>query len=158
MKNFLRILFISLLGNCVAQSLPTQRSITDFDNCKNIECEVAKSFLVAESFLDDDNLIEAQKWLDVAKNLNNYRMVDTTAILIYSLQSELFYYNGLYQFGINEAEKVIKNSMELRDSLLISNGYFLKELTFSNLINRGKLKKCCGSLEIINLESFTRTI
>lgn len=141
MKNFLRILFISLLGNCVAQSLPTQRSITDFDNCKNIECEVAKSFLVAESFLDDDNLIEAQKWLDVAKNLNNYRMVDTTAIFIYSLQSELFYYNGLYQFGINEAEKVIKNSSELRDSLLISNGYFFKGINLFESNKSGEAQK-----------------
>ena len=138
MKNFLRILFISLLGNCVAQSLPTQRSITDFDNCKNIECKVAKSFLVAESFLDDDNLIEAQKWLDVAKNLNNYRKIDTTAIFINSLQSELFYYNGLYQFGINEAEKVIKNSSELKDSLLISNGYFFKGI---NLFESNKSRE-----------------
>ena len=103
MKYFLSILLISVLGNAVAQSVSTKNSIQDFENCKDVECKVAKSFLVAESFLDDDDLISAQKWLDVTKNLNNYKKIDTTAIFINSLQSELFYYNGLYQFGINEA-------------------------------------------------------
>ncbi|MGV8994688.1 MAG: histidine kinase [Flavobacterium sp.] len=126
MKYFLSILLISVLGETVVQSVLTENSIRDFEGCKNVECQLAKSFLVAENFLDDDNLVDAQKWLDITKNLNSYRKIDTTAIFINSLQSELFYYNGLYQFGVTEAEKVIKNSLELKDSLLISNGYFFK--------------------------------
>ncbi len=141
MKKFLIVLFISVLGNCLAQSSSTMRSIQDFKKCKNVECQVAKAFLVAENCLDDDELLEAQKWLDVAKNLNSYRKIDTTAIFVNSLQSELFYYNGLYQFGINEAEKVITNSIEIKDSLLLANGYFFKGINLFELNKLGEAER-----------------
>ena len=42
--------------------------------------------------------------------------IDTTTVFVHSLQSELFYYSGLYQFGINEADKGIENAHFLKDS------------------------------------------
>lgn len=141
MKYFLSIIFISVLESCLAQSQPIKRSIEDFRNCKDVECQIAKAFLVAENCLDNDKLIEAQKWLEIAKNLNSYRKIDTTAIFVNSLQSELFYYNGLYQFGINEAEKVITNSIEIKDSLLLANGYFFKGINLFELNKLGEAEK-----------------
>jgi signal transduction histidine kinase len=100
-------------------------------------CQIKESFRIAEYYLEDDKLNESQKWLYVTDNLNNKGKTDTTSIFINSLQSELFYYNGLYQFGVNEAEKVIIKSKQLKDSLLISNGYFFKAI---NLFELQKLK------------------
>ena len=138
MKIFLNILFISVFAIGTAQTLPRINSIQNYKNCKNAECQLAKSFLLAEQYLEEDNLLSAQKWLDIAKELNGFRKLDTTTIFINSLQSELFYYNGLYQFGINEAEKAIKNSLQLKDSLLISNGYFFKGI---NLFESNKIEE-----------------
>ena len=133
MKFFSTLLFLLLFFLSKAQTLPTEATIKEFRLCKTKECQIKKSFLIAESYLDIDDLNSSQKWLDITKNLNKSKKLDITSVFINSLQSELFYYNGLFQFGINEAEKVITNSILLKDSLLISNGYFFKGINLYEL-------------------------
>ena len=133
MKIIVNILFLLVYGTATAQTLSSDITALNFKKCKTTECQISKSFLLAEYYLEGDNLLSAQKWLDITKNLNSSKKIDTTAIFINSLQSELFYYNGLYQFGINEAEKVITNSIQLKDSLLLSNGYFFKGINLFEL-------------------------
>ena len=133
MKIFLSLLFLSFSLFCKAQTLPKKNIFQEFKTCKNKECQLKYSFILAEYYLEEDELQSSQKWLDVTKNLNTYKKIDTTDVFIHSLQSELFYYNGLFQFGVNEAEKVINNSIQLKDSLLISNGYFFKGINLYEL-------------------------
>ncbi|MGV9002671.1 sensor histidine kinase [Flavobacterium sp.] len=133
MKFSITFVFMILFLFAKAQNLPTNTIIQEFIRCENKECQVKKSFLIAESYLELDGLKASQKWLDITKNLNTSKKIDTTNVFIHSLQSELFYYNGLFQFGINEAEKVIANSILLKDSLLISNGYFFKGINLYEL-------------------------
>ena len=121
-----------------AQTIPIETSIQNFKKCQSKECKIKNSFSAAEYYLEVDQLNLSQKWLDITKNLNSENKNDTTSVFINSLQSELFYYNGLYQFGINEAEKVITNSIQLKDSLLISNGYFFKGI---NLLELNDIKE-----------------
>jgi signal transduction histidine kinase len=138
MKLYLNLSFLLLFLVGKAQTLPTNNTIQDYKRCKSTECRIKYSFLVAEYNLEIDDIQSSQKWLDIAKNLNTSKKVDTTDVFIHSLQSELFYYNGLFQFGINEAEKAIANSITLEDSLLISNGYFFKGI---NLFELGKFNE-----------------
>ena len=133
MKFFSTLLFLLLFLLGTAQNLPTETTIKEFRLCKTKECQIKKSFLIAESYLEVDDLKASQKWLDITKNLTGDKIIDTTNVFIHSLQSELFYYNGLFQFGINEAEKVITNSFLLKDSLLISSGYFFKGINLYEL-------------------------
>ena len=127
----LLMFFVFVIGK--AQTIPINNSIEELKVCKTNECRIKNSFVRAEYYLEDDNLRLSQKWLEKTKVLNNTKRVDTTSIFINSLQSELFYYNGLFQFGINEAEKVITNSVLLNDSLLISDGYFFKGINLLEL-------------------------
>lgn len=131
-KPLIGFLFATLV--CKAQTLP---NIERFENCIDKPCQITQSFLTAEYFLEQDDIPASQNWLDVTKNLLPLDKIDTTSVFVNSLQSELFYYNGLYQFGINEAEKAIYNAQIIKDSLLISNAYFFKGI---NLMEISKLK------------------
>ena len=133
MKFVLSLLLFFFFLISKAQTLPKNIWLQDFKNCKNKNCKIKCSFLIAEYYLDQDNILSSQKWLDVTKNLSSSKKIDTTTVFINSLQSELFYYNGLFQFGINESEKVIKNAILLKDSLLLSNGYFFKGINLFEL-------------------------
>ena len=118
-----------------AQTFPIKKTMQEFNTCKTRACQIKASFLIAEYYLEDDKLYDAQKWLYVSENLNSIEKFDTISVFINSLQSELFYYNGLYQFGVNEADKVITKSTILKDSLFISNGYFFKAINLFELKN-----------------------
>lgn len=138
MKLYLSLFLIVLFFTCNAQSLQLKRNSLDYKNCKSKECQIKHSFLTAEYYLDEDDIFSSQKWLDITKNKTSLKKNDSTRVFIHSLQSELFYYNGLHQFGINEAEKAIAVALYLKDSLLVSNGYFFKGI---NLIELNKPKE-----------------
>ncbi len=140
MKFYLSLFFSLTAIICRAQ---TSQSQVNYSNCKNNACKISESFKNAEHFLETDDIIASQNWLDITKNLISPKTLDTTTVFVHSLQSELFYYNGLYQFGITEAEKTIANALILEDSLLISNGYFFKGI---NLMESNKLKEAEFSL------------
>ena len=140
MKSYLSLFLISVALICKAQS---QYDEKNYLNCESKACQIKQSFLNAEHFLEEDDIYASQHWLDVTKNLISVKNADTTTVFVHSLQSELFYYNGLFQFGINEADKAIVNARKLNDSFLISNGYFFKGI---NLIELNKLKEAEKSL------------
>lgn len=141
MKFILNVFFLLLLVIGRAQTPQEKQTIKEFKNCSNKGCQIKKSFLLAEFYLESDDLLSSQKWLDITKNLNTFKTIDTTDVFINSLQSELFYYNGLFQFGVTEADKVIANSFLIKDSLLISNGYFFKGINLLELNNLNETEK-----------------
>ena len=81
-------------------------------------------FVTAEYYLDNDDIDSSQKWLNITKDILNPSITDSTDCFVNSLQSELFYYNGLFQFGKDEARKQIVVAQKIKDSLLIADGYF----------------------------------
>lgn len=121
---YLVVLLIFSLGK--SQDLSYDSKLVQFKNCKTVDCKIAKTFVLAEYFLETDDIQSSQKWLNQTKDLVSPKQTDTTSVFIHSLQSELFYYDGLFQFGTNEAEKAIQKAKLLQDSLLIANGYFFK--------------------------------
>lgn len=137
MKFYLSLFLISIVAISNAQTSQKRECNQNFNNCKSKECQVKESFLNAEYYLEEDDILASQKWLDITKSLISLKKIDTTSVYVYSLQSELFYYKGLHQFGINEAEKAATNAHLLKDSLLISNAYFFKGI---NLVELNELK------------------
>ena len=135
MKFVFNLILICVFFIGKAQTFPIKKTMQEFNTCKTRACQIKTSFLIAEYYLEDDKLYDAQKWLYVSENLNSIEKFDTISVFINSLQSELFYYNGLYQFGVNEADKVITKSTILKDSLFISNGYFFKAINLFELKN-----------------------
>jgi signal transduction histidine kinase len=143
MRIFLNLFLVLIFAPGKAQNVLESAKLQELKNCKTTECKIAKSFLLAEYYLETDDIQSSQKWLDNTKDLVSPLQSDTTIVFIHSLQSELFYYDGLFQFGTNEAEKAIQKAKQLQDDLLIANGYFFKGI---NQIEMNKLKEAEKSL------------
>jgi signal transduction histidine kinase len=107
----------------VAQTLPKPLSAIKFGESKTSKDKIQNSFTTAEYYLDNDDIDSSQKWLNITKDLLNPEVVDSTDCFVHSLQSELFYYNGLYQFAKDEARKQIVVAQKIKDSLLLADGY-----------------------------------
>jgi signal transduction histidine kinase len=116
-----------MLPFCLFSQKQTYNDLfSSFSNCKSEACKLKKSFTISEYFLETDEIDKAQQWLDTTKFYYKVKPLDTTNVYIHSLQSELFYYIGLFQFGEYEAQKAIDISVKLKDSALIADGYFFK--------------------------------
>lgn len=109
-----------------AQDKTYQEVVEKLNNCESNKCKAKYSFILAEFFLEVDDIKKSQQWLNKTKDLVVFSQSDTVKFYIHSLQSELFYYDGLYQFGINEATKAIKIAKNTNVDLLKANGYFFK--------------------------------
>ena len=143
MRIFLNLFLVLIFALGKAQNVTESAKLQEFKNCKTTECKIVKSFLLAEYFLETDDIQSSQKWLNFTKDLVSPKQSDTTIVFIHSLQSELFYYDGLFQFGNNEAEKAIQKAKQLKDNLLIANGYFFKGI---NQIEMNQLQEAEKSL------------
>ena len=108
-----------------SQSLE-QKNFKNFKNCTTEKCRLTNSFVLAEYFLETDDIASSQKWLEKTKDIISPKTIDTTTVFIHSLQSELFYYMGLFQFGTYEADKGIGKALQLKDSILIADAYFFR--------------------------------
>lgn len=121
-KAVVLLLLIFYLGT--AQTTPKLLSIEKFKKSRTTSDKILYAFTTAEYYLDTDDIDASQKWLNIAKDYVNPEVSDSTACLVHSLQSELFYYNGLFQFGKDEALKEILIAKKHQDNLLIADGYF----------------------------------
>ncbi len=140
-KSFLYLIAIFFNCNLSAQNTVRKSNALVIEKDNNKELKIKKHFQNAELLLTNDDIYAAQKQLNLIKKLISNKEIDTTIVFIHSLQSELFYYNGLYQFGINEAEKCITKAKFLKDSLLIANGYFFKGINLFELKKNKEAEK-----------------
>ena len=106
-----------------SQIIPKPTSEKNFLSFKSYNDKVFNAFKIAEYYLDNDNIDASQKWLNTTKDILNPINQDATLCYVHSLQSELFYYNGLYQFGKDEARKQIAIARKIKDSLVLADGY-----------------------------------
>lgn len=95
-----------------------------YDNCKTNQCRIVVSYMLSKQYLESDDIPSSQKWLNKTKEHYPLNKTDTLACSIHNLQSELFYYMGLFQFGSDEAEKAVEKSIKIKDSLLTADAYF----------------------------------
>ena len=108
----------------VAQSVPKPLSAIKFSQSKTSKDRINNSFVTAEYYLENDDIESSQKWLNITKDILNPSITDSTDCYVHSLQSELFYYNGLFQFGKDEARKEIMVAQKINDKLLLADAYF----------------------------------
>jgi len=124
----------------------SQETISDkkkaFDKCTTSSCKITNSIAIAEQYLELDKIEEAQKWLNFSKKMLLKYPNNTQQYCVNSLQSELFYYSGLYQFGLHEAQKAIKLARNSKDSLHLSNAFLIEGI---NWYEMGKIAKAEAS-------------
>lgn len=129
----------------VAQVVPKPLSETKFNQSTTSKDRIRHSFVTAEYYLENDDIDSSQKWLNVTKDLLNPAITDSTDCFVNSVQSELFYYNGLYQFGKDEARKQIGAAQKIKDSLLVADGYFflaINEFELGEYLNAQQSLEC----------------
>ena len=119
------------------QGLATGK-IRKYNNCKTDDCKTKQSVVISEYYLEIDKIENAQKWLNVTKKILLKEPNDRLQYISNSLQSELFYYMGLYQFGLHEAQKAVELAKNLQDSLYVSNAFLIEGV---NLYEMGNLYK-----------------
>jgi signal transduction histidine kinase len=129
MKNHLLLLFL------MTTSLVLGQSERDVKACKTQICKVQESYQFAKQQLEIDSIEMAQKWLNYAKDNHVQKKKDSMDVYIDLLQSEIFYYMEMFQFGRTEAEKSLQIALKLNDSLLISESYFFKGINSFELKN-----------------------
>ncbi|WP_298397416.1 ATP-binding protein [Flavobacterium sp.] len=120
----------------------SQETISDkkkaFYDCKSNSCKITNAIKIAELYLEIDKIEEAQKWLDYSKKSLLKNPNDTLQYYSNSLQSELFYYMGLYQFGLHEAQKAIELGKVINDSLYLSNAFLLEGINWYEMCKLSK--------------------
>ncbi len=77
----------------------------------------------------------AQRWIYRVTALNQTKKNDTVNYYLQIWQTEIFYYSGLYQFGINSADKQIAIAHKIKDSFLLGSAYFFKAINLLELNN-----------------------
>jgi signal transduction histidine kinase len=75
----------------------------------------------------------AQRLIYAARGLNELNNNDTVNYYLQIWQTEIFYYAGLYQFGIGSAEKQVEYGFKVKDSFLIASAYFFKAINLLEL-------------------------
>ncbi|NMH29185.1 sensor histidine kinase [Flavobacterium silvaticum] len=105
-------------------------------NCIEDDCRIKQAFLKAEYYLQqDDDLTKSQQWLERVRELHQSKTPDTLSYYIDSLQSELFYYMGLHQFGIHEGQKALIIAKTLNDSILMDDANMFIGINYFELKN-----------------------
>lgn len=117
------------------------QTLKDFKSCTSQECKITTSYSLAKQYLEEDKIETAQQWLNQTKDLHLKKEKDTIDCFINSLQAELYYYMGMFQFAKTEAEKGLVTSRKLQDSLLIADTSFfvgINEFELNNYKNAEK--------------------
>ena len=127
------LLEIILPFNSSISQTSEKNPIQDPSTCKTKECKLLKAFQWAEYYLETDEIATAQKWLDSCKIWNLGKTPTVPPSDLYSLQSELFYYFGLFQFGIAEADKGIDWALQEKDSMALADLYFFKGIHYAEI-------------------------
>src|SRR6188768_3878218 len=124
----------------------SQETISDkkkaLDRCTTGSCKITSLIAISEYYLEVDQIEASQKWLNYSKKLLLKYPNDNQQYCVNSLQSELFYYSGLYQFGLHEAQKAIKLAQKSKDSLHLSNAFLIEGI---NWYEMGKIAKAEAS-------------
>lgn len=97
-----------------------KKTYAKYKSCSTKQCSLSSSFALAEYYMEDDQLKRSQHWLGIVEELHHGQTQDTMAYFVNSLQSELFYYMGLFQFGAHEAEKAYSIAKIQKDSALMA--------------------------------------
>lgn len=140
MKFFLSF-FICFIATLTFSQEKVSALVLGFEKCKEVSCKIDQALLISEYYLEIDDIAASQKWLNRAKNSKPKNLSIKQQYLINSLQSELFYYMGLYQFGLHEAQKGVEISKEMNDSLYIANSYLMEGINYFEIPNINKSEK-----------------
>ena len=125
---------------CFVVAATAQPSTDAFNACKDQSCRIATALQISEAFLEVDDLENAQQWLNAAKK-ENPLTDNANAYLIHSLQSEIFYYLGLYEFGVYEAQKGVRVAEQLQDSLFLADGHFFVGINYFEIPDDDKAER-----------------
>ncbi len=124
------VILYALLSNCICTETYGQlNSNILFSNNINEIFLRAKQYSGLGGVYDDT----AQKLIYRAAEINILNKDDTIDYYFQTLQTEIFYYAGLYQFGINSANIQIEKALQLKDSVLIGSAYFFKAINLLEL-------------------------
>ncbi|HEX8313705.1 MAG TPA: ATP-binding protein, partial [Flavisolibacter sp.] len=100
---------------------------------RTAEANIRTSFLIADSFMEEDQYDSAQLWLNKIATQLPLKEPSLFNYFLASRQAEVYYYNGLQRLGLQEAERSLSIAQKLNDSLLLADSYNFLGLFYINL-------------------------
>jgi signal transduction histidine kinase len=139
-KECLLICFLLIISGTLFAQTPTNDfnekalketfyTSNNFTEKINVAAQIINHFSGEGGEYDDT----AQRWIYKVTELNNTKPNDTLSYYLQIWRTEIFYYSGLYQFGLNSADKQIEIGLKLKDSFLIGSAYFFKAINLLEL-------------------------
>jgi signal transduction histidine kinase len=136
------VLWAFLFGNIFfvnAQSSNSKIILADARTIYNTTADPEKkldaALIIINKYSGEGGALDdtAQRLIYAAKELNRGKDNDTITYYLQIWQTEIFYYAGLYQFGISSSEKQIEYGFRVKDSFLIASAYFFKAINLLEL-------------------------
>ena len=134
-EKFVLFFFIVFATTTNISQTSENEQLAKIYSCTTNSCKVTSAFKLSEYYLETDEIAEAQKWLDSCKIWNYEKISELLPSDLFSLQSELFYYFGLFQFGIAEANNGIEIAKQEKDSIALADLYFFRGINHFEMRN-----------------------
>jgi signal transduction histidine kinase len=135
----LSVLFFCNIFFANAQSADKKISLADarkiYNTAADPEKKLEAALIIINKYSGEGGALDdtAQRLIYAARELNRGKDNDTITYYLQIWQTEIFYYAGLYQFGIGSAEKQIEYGFKVKDSFLIASAYFFKAINLLEL-------------------------
>jgi signal transduction histidine kinase len=119
------VLGCCLIGDVRASETDTvfrRSEMNRFQNANNIE-KAKLGFSIIESYIHQDNYVEAQDWINKLFELNETYHTPDFDYLVNSYQCEIFYYGSLHFLALSYANQGLQVAIENKDSFSIADAY-----------------------------------
>ncbi len=135
---FFKILLLLTIINC-CKGQQNYYSISSqwekYNNSKNPKEKLEAALEIINKYSGEGGALDdtAQQLIYKAIALNQAAPNDTISYYLQIWQTEIYYYAGLFQFGILSADKQIEKGFKVKDSFLIASAYFFKAINLLEL-------------------------
>jgi signal transduction histidine kinase len=102
--------------------------VEKYNSENNLQEKLYSAFKLCDHYIEYDIMDSAQVWLSRAKVIGSQLPLSQYNYLLYTRQAEIFYYQHLYEFGIQASHNGFTIASKLNDSLLKSDAKFFEAL------------------------------
>jgi signal transduction histidine kinase len=101
-----------------------------YKNARTLEDSVSAAFAISDQYMDMDRYDEAQHWLNTIYEIYTIKAPTLFNYFLISRQAEVYYYNSLFQLGLQSSLRGLRIAKQLNDALLLADANNLTGLFY----------------------------